>query len=321
MNWNASLRIPTSSLRIVVAGLQALGRPVSAWSSPTVPVAEAVALLEQTLDVGGPACGIEAGRSIPPGALGLVDHLCASAPTGLQMLQDLERYFALVASGVTLHVDTPSLVLALPEAFPVRHRRLLAELVFSLLDERLAQRGQGRALHVAFPWALPEAPGPTTDRWPQVTFGAADCRMTFDVDALRSPLQTANDSLRRLLDSYAAAELATHPTVETLSTRVRKVVRDALPGAPPSAEGAARTLGMSDRSLRRSLREEDTTFSAVRDDTLRAFAQEALGDPERSIGEVAYLLGYSEPSAFHRAFRRWTGTTPEAFRQAGQVGP
>jgi AraC-like DNA-binding protein len=53
---------------------------------------------------------------------------------------------------------------------------------------------------------------------------------------------------------------------------------------------------------------------------VRAVAEQALLDPSRTIGEVGWLLGYSEPSAFHRAFRRWTGTTPQRFREPGRGG-
>jgi len=318
MSWNASTRIPTSSVRIVVAGLEALGHTVPDLADSTIPVAAAADLLEHAVAVGGSDFGVRAGRTIPHGALGLVDHLCAAASTGRAMLEDLERYFTLVASGVRLHVDGADLVLGLRDAIPLRHRQLLAELVFSLLDARMAERGAGRAFAVGFPWAASEA---ARSHWQHATVDAADCRMTFTTATLDSPLRTTDDSLRHLLESYARRELEQQPSAETTTQRARAVLREALPGGPPSAAQVARAFGMSDRTLRRALHAEGATFSEVRDDALREVAEHALRDPDRSIGEVAWLLGYSEPSAFHRAFRRWTGATPEAFRQAGRLGP
>ncbi len=320
MAWRGTDRIPTSSVRVVVAGLQALGQPTPDLPEPTIPISSVVDLLDRAIALGGPAFGVSAGRRIPPGALGLVDHLCAAAPTGVEMLDDLRRYFALVASGVTLRLEPPSLVLDQP-ALPTRYRRLLAELVFSLVDTRMAARGGAGATAVCFPWARPHAAASTEARWPEVRFGAPDARMTFRPDTLDAPLNSANTSLRRLLDGYAAAELAQHPEEDTTAKRVRVALREALPGRHPSASEVAGALGMSPRSLRRALQAEGTRFSEVRDATLRSVAEQALGDAARSIGEVAWLLGYSEPSAFHRAFRRWTGATPEVYRQVGRLGP
>ncbi len=95
----------------------------------------------------------------------------------------------------------------------------------------------------------------------------------------------------------------------------------ALPGRPPGADEVARALGMSSRALRRALADQGTRYSDVRDAALLGVAIRALEDPARTVAEVGWLLGYSEPSAFHRAFRRWTTTTPELFRPAGHFGP
>lgn len=74
---------------------------------------------------------------------------------------------------------------------------------------------------------------------------------------------------------------------------------------------------MSERSLQRRLSDDGVTFDAVLDAVRRDLALRYLADPKIAVAEVAYLLGYSEPSPFHRAFKRWTGKTPtEARRHA-----
>ena len=78
---------------------------------------------------------------------------------------------------------------------------------------------------------------------------------------------------------------------------------------------AARRLAMSPRTLQRRLSEEGTSFDTLREETRKQTAEMYLADRTLSVSEVAFLLGFSEPGAFHRAFRRWHNTTPDAFRK------
>jgi AraC-like DNA-binding protein len=99
----------------------------------------------------------------------------------------------------------------------------------------------------------------------------------------------------------------------------RQIVRLARDGEP-SLEKVAEALHVSPRTLRRRLQERDRQFRTLRDDTLRRLAEDHLRDPRLQLAEVALLLGYSEQSAFTRAFRRWTGETPAAFRKRPRAG-
>jgi AraC-like DNA-binding protein len=83
-----------------------------------------------------------------------------------------------------------------------------------------------------------------------------------------------------------------------------------------SIEQVARELGMSVRTLQRRLRLEGVSFEEIGDDIRTTLAKSYLRDSGMSISEVSYLLGFSEPSAFSRAFRNWTGTSPQDFRRA-----
>jgi AraC-like DNA-binding protein len=81
-------------------------------------------------------------------------------------------------------------------------------------------------------------------------------------------------------------------------------------------ETVARTLAVSQRTLSRRLADEGTSFRTILDDLRQESACALLQDRSLSIGDVAFFLQYSEPAAFNRSFRRWTGRTPRAFRQA-----
>src|SRR5450432_2568036 len=77
--------------------------------------------------------------------------------------------------------------------------------------------------------------------------------------------------------------------------------------------GLARHMGLTPRTLQRHLRAEGTTHQRLLDDTRRELALHHLAD-HMAIGEIAFQLGFSEASAFHRAFKRWTGMTPQAYQ-------
>jgi AraC-like DNA-binding protein len=84
----------------------------------------------------------------------------------------------------------------------------------------------------------------------------------------------------------------------------------------PTLSLVARELGASTRSLRRRLRHESTHFGALVDDARAAHAKRMLQDPSYAIQDAAYALGFRAPSAFSRAFKRWTGMSPKAYRKA-----
>jgi AraC-like DNA-binding protein len=86
--------------------------------------------------------------------------------------------------------------------------------------------------------------------------------------------------------------------------------------------GRCHRLAIGARTLRRQLDEQGITFKSLVDQTRAELAPEYLQHSPRSIGEIAYLLGFSEPSAFHRAFKRWTGVSPLQYRlQANRDDP
>ncbi|MFN9944969.1 MAG: helix-turn-helix transcriptional regulator, partial [bacterium] len=83
-----------------------------------------------------------------------------------------------------------------------------------------------------------------------------------------------------------------------------------LPDGEPSLPTVARRLALGERTLQRRLREEGLTFRALVDDVRHECAKIQRATPEVSVAEVAYSLGFSSPSAFHHAYRRWTGASP-----------
>jgi AraC-like DNA-binding protein len=149
-----------------------------------------------------------------------------------------------------------------------------------------------------------------------IRFDAGEDGVLFPVSQMTSSNPSADAALRQLLHQYAADQLARIPSHDRFSQRIRATLRSMLPLAHLSADSVAAQFSMSDRTLRRRLKEEGTSYQEVLDDVRAELARRYLGTDKRCIDEVAGLLGFSDSSAFSKAFRRWTGKTPAEFTRA-----
>ncbi len=146
-------------------------------------------------------------------------------------------------------------------------------------------------------------------------FEAAHTEIEFDDEALDAPLPHANETYSMIFQSQVERALARLPGSSGTAKDVRAAAQAALLAGQCSLAGTARALGMSERTLQRRLRDDGTSFGELVDSLRREMATEYL-DKQLSVAEIAWLRGYAEPSAFHHAFKRWTGTTPEQVRAA-----
>ena len=126
----------------------------------------------------------------------------------------------------------------------------------------------------------------------------------------------ADQTLVAYLETLADQKLASISKEHTLREQVYRVLWSELSERTPTLEGVARTLGVSARTLQRQLRQEGTSFAGVLTELRREMAPSLLGDGKNGVAEVAFLLGYEDPSAFRRAFQRWFGRSPRSFRSA-----
>ncbi|UJR79159.1 AraC family transcriptional regulator [Sandaracinus amylolyticus] len=147
-------------------------------------------------------------------------------------------------------------------------------------------------------------------------FGAPASRLVLPGEILDVPIVNANPRLYGYLEHHAHSLLKVLPGDDRLTDRVQRKLTEALRHGVPSQSGIARHFGMSERTLQRRLKEEGVVFQELLEDTRRQLAEIYLREPRLAVYEVAMLVGYSEPSAFFRAFRRWTGRTPEQYRAA-----
>lgn len=135
---------------------------------------------------------------------------------------------------------------------------------------------------------------------------------------VRATTTQSDSSLTRYMDELAEIHLESLPQIDSYSEKVQHAIWPHLSEGLPSIQSVADRLAISTRSLQRRLSEEETSYAEVVDSLRHQKAQLLLRDPNLAVYEIGYLLGYSDPSTFHRAFRRWQGSSPSQFR-ASQV--
>jgi len=149
-----------------------------------------------------------------------------------------------------------------------------------------------------------------------VRFSADRDSMTFSFPDVDSYLMGANPQLARLNDQVMIEYLA-KLNKDDIINRVTAAIVDMLPSGRVADEKVAETLNMSVRSLQRRLKEVHTTFRTILDVVRKDLASTYVRDPDIELAEVAFLLGFSDQSAFSRAFKRWTGNSPSEARKSG----
>jgi AraC-like DNA-binding protein len=251
----------------------------------------------------------------PIGTYPLLDYLVVTQDSVGAGLAQLARYFHLTGA--------PTELVLSEDEDPIRvavHRApqpFTAEFISSLMVHHLRNETQGR-LRVAFV-SLMHQPDDVTDLERQlgcaVQAPASWNGVAFPRDMWRLPLRRREPALRRVLEGHARELSARAPaTVDSVSARVRAVLAARLGRGEPSVAAVARQLAVAPRTLQRRLAAEGVSYQQLVDVTRRETAQRLLTDASLAVAEIAYLLGFSEPSAFHRAFKRWVGVTPQEYR-------
>jgi len=150
-----------------------------------------------------------------------------------------------------------------------------------------------------------------------VFFGTDRDALSIGSEALARPNRLGDDGISRYLLNHLDAEIEALEGDEPVENLVRQVVSRSLSEGVPRMADVARRLAMSERTLHRRLAATGLSFKTEVQATRRELAENLLRQSRYTLSEVAFLTGFSEQSAFQRAFKRWTGKTPAAFRRAG----
>jgi AraC-like DNA-binding protein len=267
--------------------------------------------------------GLHAAGAIRPGAFDVLDHAVRTAPDLRTALHRLARYNRLVHDLARFEIVPDGDAVRIEHRFegggarPCRHA---AEFTLASLVVVASQIGgqpvPARAVAFAHPPAG-DAEAFRTVFGVTPRFDAPVSCLVLASSLLDRPVPAADPTLSRIVTAHAEQLLAARaPMRESVAARVRRHLAEGMADGPMTLDAIARRLHLSERSVQRRLEEEGTRFADLVDEVRRELALRYIADERLALGEVAYLLGYAEPSPFHRAFKRWTGTTPAAARRA-----
>lgn len=303
-----------------------LGRGALAEDTPQAPFDRIARFFELAAEAAGdPVLGLRFGLTRDARDAGLIGYVGLSSPdlgTALTGLARLHRVFsdALDVDISGLGADEVAWSFRGDPAAP----RGQAE-AFSLGNILgFLRRASGRRLvpvQVGLPGPGGEAEAAARLLGCPVRREGAWVRMALPEGTLRLAVQTADQRLLAILQGHCRDVLERMaPRQSSLSERVTRALADGLSRGAARQEAVAAGLGMSPRSLTRRLAEEGTSFARLLDELRRDLALAHLAEDGLDVTQVAFVLGYAEPSSFAHAFRRWTGQSPSDWRRGRPGG-
>lgn len=273
-----------------------------------------------------PDLGLHAAEHYNPGALSIVGYVILSCRTAGDALDRLARYVPLLNEGLHVTLTRHQGVthcrfepLDRFESFLQRTPRQVMETMAAgiVVTLRRLATSPVEPTAVLFRHAAPSSLaehhrllGPT------VRFAQPENAVVYPSATLEAGMLSADPALLEFFEGDARRRLAQLDSHGAVSRRVLDLLLKRLKGELPTLATVASELAMSERSIQRGLREENTSYRELIDEVRKELALQHLSRPGTSATDVAFLLGFSEPSAFTRAFRRWTGAPPTQFRTA-----
>jgi AraC-like DNA-binding protein len=264
--------------------------------------------------------GFHAGARLRSGDFGVIDYAARSSDTLRDFFRCVARLHRLIGDRCEVRLSERGDGLGIAFDWPADHaesRRQMAEFAAAAL---VALGREATGIHWVPRHLRFRHKGPRSEEL-RAWFGTppeyaeATSHLILPQGLLDAPLRRAEPGLAAVLDRMADEMLARLPEPEDLPVRVRYAVSNQLWSGECSLESVARGLCMSPRSLQRRLQDCGTSFNALVDNARREAALDLILDPTISVSDLASRVGFSEPSAFDRAFRRWTGNSPSHYRR------
>jgi AraC-like DNA-binding protein len=331
--------VPARNAALVVAAYDALGEDADAAlrclgssreriSAPDalVPAALTFQLLALA-NARDPTFSVRAGARLPWGHAGLIDYVNGSRATLGAVLESMVRFVRVVTSNSQYALEDEASGVLLRASYahapPPPLARMLSEFTTSLMFGRLREiTGRDVGVEVRFQHAAPSWEPALRERFGcRVAFDSPKAGILLTRESLAYPSRRADARLEAIVERHALDVLRADPASDTLTDSVGAAIRIALPDGLPTLRRVAKALATSERTLRRRLAGEGIAFGALRERELQRLARDLLCSRSSTVDEVAYLLGFSEARAFQRAFKRWTGETPGAYRARATRAP
>jgi len=265
-----------------------------------------------------PALGLRLGEIVDPDRMGLMSHIVFNSDTVGHALDEYLRLHRLVNEAVHLYKvregDRIRVIWHVPDeelyCIPDMDRTLSAAVTrarhfihprLALEQLSLGHEDPGYRAHYERIFQCP------------LTFGAGETSLCFPAEYLEAPLPHRNPYVHSALTTHVNRLLKQLRPRKTVAERVRRIISRQLPRTP-DVDRVASALNMSRQTLYRKLKKEDESFQNLAENVRQERALRYVVEGEYGLSEVAFLLGFSELSAFSRAFKRWTGETPGHYR-------
>jgi AraC-like DNA-binding protein len=280
---------------------------------------------EIAVDLTGDAdLGLHVGESVRPVHFGVLGYLMMSCETMRQAAERHRRWHELIADGerVDYHRDGDRSVQAhyFPDSDPTPPASAVACAAASTVTfVRWLTGPDDGLLKVELPYPEPAAESSRAEHRRlfrcELVFDAPRVVYWRDPAIVRRPLVQGDPGLRRQMEERAERLAAARGSVDAVIRDLRALVARRLPEGLPDLEEAAKLLGQSPRALARHLADHGTSYTRVVDEARHQLSLGYIQDPSLSLLDIAYLLGFSEQSAFQRAFKRWTDLAPGEYRR------
>jgi AraC-like DNA-binding protein len=275
---------------------------------------------------GDPDLGLHVGEQVRPVHFGVLGYLMMSCETMKQAADRHRRWHELIADGEhveyrregnrSIHTEffpdtepfPPAVAIACAAASTVQFVRWLTG-----PDDGLVK------VELPYPEPASRAEHDRLFRC-ELVFGTSHVVYWRDTHVVNRPLPQGDPALRRQMEERAEKLAAARGAVDPLVGEVRALVARRIAEGLPDLEAAAADLGHAPRALTRRLAEQGTSYSAIVDETRHQLSLGYIKDASLSLLDIAYLVGFSEQSAFQRAFKRWTGQAPGEYRRSHHRG-
>ena len=271
---------------------------------------------------GDPCFGLKVHRFWHPTTMHALGYSWLASHTLREALERTARYIRIVSSAAEARLETLSdhyrFVLVPAGSAPQPLGASIDAGLAVILDMcRTSYGNELNPLRVEMHREVPSCAAQFDDFFKApIDYAAAENAFVFDKVQLEEALPTANAELARANDKIVTEYLA-HLDRSNVAMQVKALLIEHLPSGGASEEAVARALHKSLRSLQRRLKEQGTSYKQLLEETRRELAGQYIANSQYSISEITYLLGFSETSNFSRAFKRWTGKSPSAYREAG----
>jgi AraC-like DNA-binding protein len=267
---------------------------------------------------GDPLIGLKVAEQIKVGALGAYEYLLRNSSTFRASIERANRYERVVddLTRISLIEDGPRCALRMWRVGGYPHPVQGVECLFAILVKMVAQELPS---YPAIEARFSHQPACDPEVYPRYLgcpahFAREHNEIVFPSAALDARLRSADLQLGDVLEEHVQRLLENLPKGDPFVQRARGALAAMLDNGGPALETLATRLHMSPRTLRRRLEEQGTSYKALLDDLRRELACHYLTRGADPFEQIATRLGFAEPSAFYRAFKRWTGTTPALYR-------